>query len=102
MKMRIRGMTSRDEKKREREKEKEITIAEHEWQNDASERRASSHRRRGVKQRGTKEVAGRFARVATLSCERREETKWMTAKRERKREIEKRSVDWSDKKTREK
>lgn len=67
------------------EGEKEITAAEREWCRMVRARKEHHrHRRRGVKQRGTKKAAGRFARVAALSCERREETKWMTAKEKTK------------------
>lgn len=85
MKKRIRGMTSasRGEKERKREREEKMNAVEREWQNGVSERRAS-YWRHGEKQQRTKKAVGRFARVATLSCERREETGNMTMKREKR------------------
>lgn len=83
MKKRIRGMTSASRGEKGRKKRGEMDAVEREWQNGASERRAS-HWRHEEKQRRTKKAVGRFARVATLSCERREETGYMTMKREKR------------------
>lgn len=61
---------------RKRKREEEMNAVEREWQNGASERRASASAlwREAAKKRRTKKAVSRFARVATLSCERREET----------------------------
>lgn len=87
MKKRIRGMTSASRGEKERKRGWDVDAVEREWQNGASEKRASHRRcgarRHGEKRRRTKKAVGRFARVATLSCERREETGYMTMKRER-------------------
>lgn len=77
---------------RKREREDEMDAVEREWQNGASERKAS-HRHHGENQRRTKKAVGCFARVATLSCERREETGYMTMKREKRSTG--RSVEWT-------
>lgn len=88
MKKRIRGMTSASRGEKERKRGWDVDAVEREWQNGASEKRASHRRcgarRHGEKRRRTKKAVGRFARVATLSCERREETGYMTMKREKR------------------
>lgn len=78
MKKRMRGMTSasQSEKKGKRKHwRRDGPRVEREWQNDARAReRVASGRRGGGKRRRNEEAVGHFARAATLSCERGEET----------------------------